>query len=150
VDPIAEAPALARGPFPLRIPVTRLLSRALRRRCPACGGQPIFLTWTRLCPGCPVCGFQLERGERGYWVGAHFLNLLAVDFAFALWFAGMLAATWPDPPWVLIHLGNFVCVIGTPILFYPWSKTLFLACDIFFRPLEIGDFASRHERALRG
>lgn len=135
--------------FPRRIPAARLLHRALRRRCPACGGGPIFLTWTRLTPGCPVCGFQLERWERGYWVGAHFLNLLVMDVVFAVWFGGMLWATWPDPPWVLIHIGNFVCLIATPILFYPWSKTLFLACDIFFRPLEQGDFESPQERPLR-
>jgi uncharacterized protein (DUF983 family) len=130
---------------PAKVPALLLLARALRRRCPACGGRPIFLSWTRLVPGCPVCGFQLERGERGYWVGAHFFNLLVVDLVFALWFGGMLAATWPDPPWTLIHGGTVALMIATPIAFYPWSKTLFLAFDIFFRPLEPRDFEARTE-----
>jgi uncharacterized protein (DUF983 family) len=132
-----------------RVPLGRLIGRAIRRRCPACGGRPIFLTWTRLCPGCPVCGFQLERGERGYWVGAHFFNLLVVDLVFALWFGGMLVATWPDPPWVLIHVGTVALMIATPIAFYPWSKTFFLACDVFLRPPEDRDFETRQEPAAR-
>ncbi len=140
----------AAGPFPIRIPASRLLLRALQRRCPACGGRPIYLTWTRLCPGCPVCGFQLERGERGYWVGAHFFNLIVVDLVFALWFGGMIGLTWPDPPWIPIQIGNVVLMIATPIAFFPWSKTLFLACDIWFRPLETTDFESRHERRAAG
>lgn len=120
--------------------VGRLVGRALRRRCPACGGRPIFLSWTRLCPGCPVCGIQLERGERGYWLGAYFFNLVAVDVVFAVWFCTMLTVTWPDPPWLVVHLGSVALMIITPVAFFPWSKTLFLAFDIAIRPLEPGDF----------
>ena len=130
-----------------RVPLFRLLGRALRRRCPVCGGRPIFLSWTRLCPGCPVCGFQLQRGERGYWVGAHFLNLLAVDAVFAAWFGGLLIATWPDTPWTLLHVGSVAVMLITPLAFFPWSKTIFLALDLFFRPPEPGDYESRAERS---
>lgn len=94
-----------------------------------------------------MCGFQLQRGERGYWVGAHFLNLLAVDVVFAAWLGGLLVATWPDTPWTLLHIGSVVVMLITPVAFFPWSKTIFLALDLFFRPPEPPDYQSRAERS---
>ena len=67
-----------------------LFSRALRLRCPHCGGGPIFVRWSRLVPNCPVCGLGLERGEEGYWLGAYFFNLMAVETVFSVWFVGHL------------------------------------------------------------
>ena len=37
------------------------------------------MTWSRLVPNCPVCGLGLERGEQGYWLGAYFFNLMAME-----------------------------------------------------------------------
>lgn len=122
-----------------------LLGRALRLRCPACGGRPIFLTWVRMCSNCPVCGLQLERGEAGYWVGAYFFNLMAMETAFVVAFVAALAATWPDPPWLALQIGIGILVLLAPILCFPFSKTLFLAFDLICRPPEAGDYATPHE-----
>ena len=97
--------------------VTRLLWRAIRLRCPNCGGGPIFRSWLRMRAQCPVCGLQLERGEEGYQVGSY-----------------MLLLTWPTPPWTLLQYGGLVLMILAPFLFFPFSKTLFLAVDLLFRP----------------
>ena len=86
-----------------------LLSRALRLRCPHCGGGPIFVSWARLLPNCPVCGLGLERGEQGYWLGAYFFNLMAMETLFSIWVVGLLWWTWPTPPWTLFQ----VVTIGT-------------------------------------
>ena len=43
------------------------------------------MTWSRLVPNCPVCGLGLERGEQGYWLGAYFFNLMAVETLFSVW-----------------------------------------------------------------
>ena len=72
--------------------------RAMRLRCPHCGGGPIFTSWSRLLPVCPVCGLGLERGEDGYWLGAYFFNLMAMETVFSVWVVGFLLETWPDPP----------------------------------------------------
>jgi uncharacterized protein (DUF983 family) len=87
-----------------RGPPLTLLARALRLRCPHCGGGPIFVTWSRLVPNCPVCGLGLERGEQGYWLGAYF---------------------------------------------FPFSKTLFLAFDLWVRPPTESEFELPHEVAPR-
>jgi hypothetical protein len=61
----------------------RFFWRAIRLRCPNCGGGPIF---------------------------------------------------WPSPPWTLLQYGGIALMVLAPFVFYPFSKTLFLAFDLLFRP----------------
>ena len=122
-----------------------MFSRALRLRCPHCGGAPIFLTWSHLVPNCPVCGLGLERGEQGYWLGAYFFNLMAVEVVFSVWFVGFLVFTWPNPPWGIFQISTVVLMAVFPIVFFPFSKTLFLAFDLLMRPPDEHDFAAPHE-----
>lgn len=103
-----------------------------------------------MLPACPVCGFRFERGERGYWLGAYFLNLVIIETAFVIWFGGMILATWPNPPWNLIEVGVVVIVLGAPLACFPWSRTLFLAFDLWVRPATDDDYALPHEPAPHG
>jgi uncharacterized protein (DUF983 family) len=119
--------------------------RALRLRCPHCGGGPIFTRWSRLLPVCPVCGLALERGEGGYWLGAYFFNLVAVETVFSVWMAGFLFATWPDPPWAVFQVTTIVLMVLVPFVFFPFSKTLFLAFDLLVRPPDPQEFEAPHE-----
>lgn len=132
---------------PRRQRVTTLLSRALRLRCPQCGGSPIFVTWSRLVPNCPVCGLGLERGEQGYWLGAYFFNLMAVETVFTIWVVGFLLWTWPAPPWAFFQISTLILMLIVPFAFFPYSKTLFLAFDLFVRPPDEEDFILPHEEA---
>jgi uncharacterized protein (DUF983 family) len=132
-----------------RGPPLTLLSRALRKRCPHCGGGPIFVTWSRLVPNCPVCGLGLERGEQGYWLGAYFFNLMAVETLFGVWVFGLLWWTWPSPPWTFFQISTIVLMAVSPFAFYPFSKTLFLAFDLWVRPPTEEDFVVPHEAARR-
>ena len=127
----------------------RLLSRALRLRCPHCGGGPIFVSWSRLVPNCPVCGLGLERGEQGYWLGAYFFNLMAMETLFSVWVVVLLWWTWPTPPWTLFQLVTVALMAIVPFAFFPFSKTLFLAFDLWVRPPTEADFAVPHEAARR-
>jgi len=121
--------------------------RALRLRCPHCGGGPIFTSWSRLLPVCPVCGLTLERGEDGYWLGAYFVNLMAVETVFSVWVVGFLLVTWPTPPWDLFQVTTIVLMVVFPFLFFPFSKTLFLAFDLLVRPPGEEDFKAPHEQS---
>jgi uncharacterized protein (DUF983 family) len=147
VFPPACARALApRRPTCYREIVLSHFLRAMRLRCPHCGGGPIFTSWSRLLPACPVCGLGLER-EQGYWLGAYFFNLMAMETVFSVWMVGFLLETWPDPPWEVFQLATVVLMVLFPILFFPFSKTLFLAFDLLMRPPEDEDFAAPHERS---
>jgi len=81
-----------------------------------------------------MCGLHLERGEQGYVVGAYMFNIIAAELVFAMIFMGVVLLTWPDPPWRTLQYGGGVLMIAMPFFFYPFSKTLFLAFDLVFRP----------------
>jgi len=82
---------------------------------------------------CPSCGLVLQRREDGYTLGGLWLNLLFAELVTATIFLTTLIWTWPDPPWELLKIGLPALALLTPILFYPFSKTLFLALDLSVR-----------------
>jgi uncharacterized protein (DUF983 family) len=112
----------------------RLFSRALRLRCPNCGQGKLFTSWFRMRPCCPVCGLKVERGEEGYQVGSYMFNIIAAELVFAAVFVGIVLLTWPSPPWTLLEYGGIALMVIAPFVFFPFSKTLFLAFDLLFRP----------------
>lgn len=127
----------------------RLFARALRLCCPACGGRPVLLGWFKLAPGCPRCGLLLERGEEGYWVGSYMFNIIAAELLVAALGIAVALATWPAPPWNGLMIGGAVLVVIAPVAFLPFSKLLFLAFDLVFRPPTEADFAASSEPAAR-
>lgn len=86
-------------------------------------------------PACPACRLDFERREQGYIVGAYMLNIVAAELLWLAGFLGVLAATWPDPPWDLLRYGGAALVLILPLITYPFSKTCFLAMDLAFRPV---------------
>src|SRR5690606_17057747 len=64
-DVSPSAPHLTPGDFatPSR---KRMFLRALRLRCPHCGGKEVFSSFFVLKRHCPTCGLRLERGEGDY------------------------------------------------------------------------------------
>jgi len=76
----------------------------------------------------------MERGDQGYQVGSYMFNIVAAELCFAAIFVGVLLATWPDPPWDALLYGGVTLMLVVPFLFFPFSKTLFLAFDLLFRP----------------
>lgn len=122
----------------------RIAGRALRRRCPDCGGGGLFTSWFRMRDACPQCGLPLERQEHGYIVGAYMLNIAAAELVFVVLLVGMLWITWPDPPWRWLTWSSAVLMVVLPVAFYPFSKTLFLGLDLLFRPAGPGGPAGRN------
>ena len=61
-------------------------------------------------------------------------NIIAAELIFAAIFVGVLLWTWPSPPWNLLQYGGIVLMVLAPVIFYPFSKTLFLAFDLLVRP----------------
>jgi uncharacterized protein (DUF983 family) len=129
--------------------VPRLFGRALRLRCPNCGKGKLFASWLRMRPQCPVCGFRFERGEEGYQVGSYMFNIVASELAFAIVFVGLVAVTWPSPPWALLQYGGIIMMIIAPFVFFPFSRSLFLAFDLLFRPASREDLTRTGDDAPR-
>lgn len=117
--------------------------RALLLRCPRCGGRGILRGWFSLRHSCPTCGLALERGEsEDYWIGGYTVNLVAAELLGIGAIIAFIMATWPDVPWTLVEFGGVAVMIAIPIAFFPFSRTLWLAWDLLFRPSEKGDIAT--------
>jgi uncharacterized protein (DUF983 family) len=114
-----------------------MFASALRRRCPVCGGGGLFQGWLKMRPSCPTCGLNFNRGESGYALGAMWFNLLAAEAVTVGICLATIVNTWPDVPWGVLQVSGPVEALATPLLFYPFSKTLFLAFDLCFRPIDI-------------
>ena len=114
--------------------IVRLFGRAIRLRCPSCGGKGLFRTWFKMVETCPTCGLHLERRESGYLVGAYMFNIAIAELIGVTVLAVIVGVTWPSPPWDLIMYGGAALMVVCPLAFYPFAKTLFLAFDLAFRP----------------
>ena len=119
----------------------RATTRALLLRCPRCGGRGILRTWFHLKPSCPSCALALERGEKDYWLGGYAVNLVVAELLGVGAIVAFIIATWPDVPWTAVEYGAPVLIVLLPIVFFPFSRTLWLAWDLHFRPGEPGDIA---------
>lgn len=114
-------------------------TRALRLRCPWCGGGPVLVHWFRLRDRCGSCGLVLERGEPGYFLGALAVHLVALEISFALGFAFVAWRTWPEPPWDRLLWGSVATLVVGALVGYPISKLTWLAFDLAIRPPAEGE-----------
>ena len=120
--------AVAQQPLPTR---GRVLWWGMTRRCPRCGQGHLFRRYFTLVPDCPRCGLHFER-EQGYFAGALAVNLIVTGGLFAVVFVALVAATVPHVP-VLPLLAVLVpIVVVVPIVYYPFSKTVWMAIDHAF------------------
>jgi uncharacterized protein (DUF983 family) len=125
--------------------VRRVLSRAIRMRCPSCGQAQAFASWFRMLDRCPVCHFWFERGE-GYFIGATCVNMVAAIVIPAIVYVVVLLATWPNPPWLAASLLAVALAVLIPVAFYPFARVIWLALDLVFRPIEPAEY--QRPRAL--
>jgi uncharacterized protein (DUF983 family) len=117
--------------------VLALVARGLTLRCPGCGAGSLSVSWFRMRKRCPRCELPLERREKedkDYFLGAMMFNLVASELIYAGGMLIWLLATWPDVPWDVLQYGGVLFMVAAPFLFYPLSKTLWLAMDLTFRP----------------
>jgi hypothetical protein len=88
-----------------------------------------------LADECPGCGHRFERQE-GYWIGAVAINTVVTLGVFVIVFVGVMASTWPNVPWTELMVGGAALNIVFPIVFYPLSKTLWVALETAIHPPE--------------
>jgi len=112
-----------------------LAARALRLRCPHCGRGAVLGTWGVVRTRCANCGFRFERSDDSYFSGAMFFNLAIAEFLFAVAFLLAIVMLWPNVPWDTIMYVAVIGMLMTPIVLYPFSKVVWLALDVFLRPV---------------
>ena len=119
----------------------RLISAALLR-CPRCGERDIWRSWFTMKHACPTCGQVFERGESSdFWIGAYLINLVVAESSAVVIAGVMWVMLGRRAPFNALWGASMALAIVMPVLFYPFSRTLWLALDLHFRPHEHGDTA---------
>src|SRR6476646_10788482 len=78
-----------------------MLFRAVRRRCPRCGGRPSWFTgWFRRVDRCRTCGYRYERQD-GFMVGAITINTILTFGAILVVLVVGTIVTYPESAVVL-------------------------------------------------
>ena len=114
------------------------VGRALLLKCPRCGTGGILKSWFSLHDRCPTCGLAFARGEASdYWLGAYAINLVLAESLAAVIALTVLRVTWPE--YMGAQITGMTLAVALPILLFPFSRTLWLAWDLSFRPREAGD-----------
>jgi uncharacterized protein (DUF983 family) len=115
-------------------PASRLLvgsGRALRRRCPYCGGGNVFASWFEIRKRCPTCGVTYAY-ETGYFLGSYAINLVVTELIAAAIVIGLIV--WTDLSVLQMQIAAVVLAVGMPLLFYPTALLLWVALDVTFHP----------------
>ena len=107
---------------------TRMMWWGATRRCARCGGGHLFRRYFTMVDDCPRCGLHFER-EPGYWAGALAINIGIAGAVFVAVFVTALVLTVPDVPVAPLLAVLVPLMILTPIVAYPFSKTLWVAVD---------------------
>jgi hypothetical protein len=66
---------------------------------------------------------------------------VAVELLFGALLAVIFVATYPDTPWALLQWGGLVLMLAGAVLCYPFSKAIWLAADLVFRPISAEELA---------
>ena len=114
-----------------------MLGRGLLKRCAVCGSGKLFTRWFRMKERCPRCGYRFER-EEGFFLGAYVINLaVAQGMVILLAVVPLIVRLADDPDASILPfvIGGLVGAVVAPIVFYPWSKTVWTAFDLILRPL---------------
>lgn len=115
-----------------------VMRRGFTKHCPVCGQGHLFRQWVRMVPICPRCGLHFQRAP-GHWLGSWFLNICVAQTVVVLILVIGVAVTYPDPPMVALTALTVAGALAAPLLFFPFSRTIWSAIDLAMCPLEFDD-----------
>jgi uncharacterized protein (DUF983 family) len=121
-------------------PILKVLSRALRLRCPACGQSSLIERPFHIRHHCPACRSLFKR-EEGFFVGAILANVITTEFIILVVCLFSLLVVGASYQKVLI--GLFIVAVTFPLLFFHHSWSLWLALDYLIESLPKYDEAKR-------
>lgn len=118
----------------MRIKPPNILGRSVLLQCPNCGARSLFRKGFTLEKACSGCGLTFDRGD-GFFLGAMSLNygvtVCGVLTPIALlWMFDVLSGDWA------VGLGIAAAALF-PIVFYRFSRSLWLGFYYFFLPHEL-------------
>lgn len=80
-------------------------------------------------------------------MGAMIINTTVTFATFLVVFGGSIVLTWPDVPWPAVLIITVAANLVVPVWYYPISKTLWMALELSWHPLEDEEIVSAASRA---
>src|SRR3954470_1163778 len=123
---------------PMEPSLSRMLWRGMTRRCARCGTGKLFTRWFRMVERCPGCGYRFQR-EEGFQLGGYVINFGVTETLVCLVVGGYIVAAAANPDvaiWPVI-VGGVLAAVVTPIVFFPFSRTIWAAIDLSLTPLDV-------------
>jgi uncharacterized protein (DUF983 family) len=101
------------------------------RRCGRRGSGQLFQGWFKLVRRCPRCGYVFDR-EEGFFLGAFVINFVVTELMLGVVLGVMIAqeASTGGVSLPAIFAAAATVTIVVPIIFYPFSKTVWAAIDM--------------------
>lgn len=112
----------------------RSLSRGALRHCPRCGKGKLFVSWFTMKERCPHCGYRFQRYE-GFMLGSVTMNIVVTFGLLLLAIVIGFIVSYPDIAVVPILIAGFAIAVLVPVLFLPFSRTIWAAVELAMRPL---------------
>ncbi|MBA3655256.1 MAG: DUF983 domain-containing protein [Actinobacteria bacterium] len=126
-------------------PLRTMLWRGITLRCPRCGGGRVLRSPFKLKDRCPRCDLLFER-EEGFWLGAYVINFAVGEglvgiLLMVFLFVKINSPSVPLAPWILTGIALSVVL---PIVFFPFSRTVWAAIDLAMNPVGESGERSRY------
>lgn len=115
--------------------------RGCRKHCPVCNQGKLFTRWFTFAERCPRCDLRFERIE-GHWTGDLGINTIVSFGTLLIALVIGFLLSWPEAPGIALFAVAIAIAGLVPLVFFPFSKTIWLAIDLIFRPLEAGEVAA--------
>ncbi len=122
----------------MALSASTVLKRGLLKRCAVCGEGNQFRAWLRMRPSCRRCGYRFHRAP-GQWLGSWFLNVIVAQTVVVLVLVTVAALSWPHTSASVLISATLLSAIVTPVLFFPFSRTIWIAIDLVMKPLDFDD-----------
>lgn len=119
-------------------PNTRMFLRGCIKHCAVCSKGRLFRHWFSMLPRCPRCDLEFERME-GHMTGEVGINTIVSFGTLMIVIFVLTFAFWPEPPIPTLIAASAGAALVGPFVYYPFSKTIWLAVDVMMRPVEPGE-----------
>ena len=137
---VADGDRRGGGPTKELRPLTtgRLLLRGITRRCALCGAGGSFDDYFHMKERCPRCNLRFDRID-GQRAGALGMNTIVTFGALAIVVVVGLIITYPEFDLSVLLPAAIAVAVLVPVVFYPFSRTIWNAIDLAMRPIEPSD-----------
>lgn len=113
-----------------------MILRGLTLRCAFCGSRGLFRGWLRMKESCPSCAHRFHQ-ESGFFLGAYAINFAVTEGLLLLALIPYIVVSASNPQTsvdvVPFAVAALLGALVGPVLFYPFSRTLWVALDLIFR-----------------